>query len=422
MIPDEVLASIARCDHDDALPILRMLSERVGADTVLRAVALVNTPGGAEDEAPPQFLRAGEFLRAVGMPPPMLVERLIPDHSLVLLSGKPKYGKSLAGLDLADAIAAGRAVWGSYAVNRPGPVAYLAMEDGDHEVANRLLKRGIRLGDQDHELYICTRRLTISQPESVGVLRALLEGIRPVLLVVDTAREALGVVDWSNAAEVGDKLRPLRDFARAVCSVLLITHNRKSAAGDDAVDAISGSNAVTSSVDGFISAYKKEDLANGNRRLHLSVEGRGGMRGDAVIEMDTHTLSFRLVPEDEMKQAKVEAADQARVQRMEPLVAAVLGHRAGKATVNQIAAAVGQEYITVYKQVQAAVEEGVLEDTGERVSPGGRGRPAPLYRVGPRGLSLFSPPSPGGGGELKKSGSAWACEDAEEEEEDDTII
>ncbi len=52
---------------------------------------------------------------------------------------------------------------------------------------------------------------------------------------------------------MGERIRPIREFAREHCSVLLIAHNRK-AASDDGGDEISGSNAFASSVDGWISA------------------------------------------------------------------------------------------------------------------------------------------------------------------------
>ena len=77
------------------------------------------------------ILRASAFLDKVGNPPPMLIEGLLPDKSLFLLSGKPKAGKSFLALDLAYAAQNGTNVFGTHRVNRPGPVVYLAMEDGE---------------------------------------------------------------------------------------------------------------------------------------------------------------------------------------------------------------------------------------------------------------------------------------------------
>ena len=43
----------------------------------------------------------------------MLIENLLPDHSLFLLTGKPKAGKSFLALDIADSICRGAPALGA---------------------------------------------------------------------------------------------------------------------------------------------------------------------------------------------------------------------------------------------------------------------------------------------------------------------
>ena len=260
----------------------------------------------------------------------MLIEGLLPDRSLFLLSGKPKAGKSFLALDMAYAVREGKDVFGTHRVNRPGPVVYLAMEDGEYEIANRLIARRVRKEGRAAGIEICARRFCLAEPERLAALRAYLEALQPSLLIVDTAAEALGIRDWLNRSEITEKVGVLRDLARQICAVLLVSHNRKSEG--EAGDEIAGSNAFTGAVDGWISAYKAESLANGNRRLYLRTEGRGGVRGELAVEMDTKTLRFSALSASEIEHSKAKDAQD----EMAGKIARAIEDYIGKATVKQI--------------------------------------------------------------------------------------
>jgi hypothetical protein len=96
---------------------------------------------GVDPPSLPTLESAEDLIADAGRLPPMLVDRLLPDHSLFLLTGKPKAGKSFLALDIADSISRGAPVFGQLHVSRPGPVLYLAMEDGKPEIARRLSQR-----------------------------------------------------------------------------------------------------------------------------------------------------------------------------------------------------------------------------------------------------------------------------------------
>ena len=321
------------------------------------------------------MLSEEEFLADVGNPPPMLIEGLLPDRSLFLLSGKPKAGKSFLALDMAYSVRTGADVFGTRKVNRPGPVVYLAMEDGEYEIANRLLARGRgREAEDSAGISICAERFVLSDPERMDVLRGQLEPLQPSLLIVDTAAEALGIRDWLNRGEITDKVGSLRDLARQVCAVLLVSHNRKS--DGDAGDEIAGSNAFTGAVDGWISAYKAEALPNGNRRLFLRTEGRGGVRGELAVEMDTKTLHFTALSAEQAAQGKEESAKDV----MTELIARAISDHSGKATIKQISEMCEYPLSTTKIRVHALVAAGVLFDTGEKMASASGGPPAILYR------------------------------------------
>lgn len=393
MISLELMAAVAQCDEADALMVLTRLQERIGRDALREAFFNLVLPVGLAEEARPQLLQVGAFLRSVGPPPPMLVEGLIPEKALVLLTGKPKFGKSLLALDVAHALARGEPVFGHFPVRTyegreksGGPVIYCGMEDGQIEIANRLLKRGITFDDTT-PFFVCPQRFTVSTSEGMDTLHAFFKqvadsvGQEPVLVIIDTARESLGIKEWNDAAEVGEKIRPLREgFARERCSVILVGHNRKQEA-DASGDEISGSNATASSVDGWWSDRRVDKLPSGDRRHYLTVVGRSNMQGDICVEMDTHTLRFRRVPQEEMEAEETQRALQRRASKYDRLLAAFQARPDQKATVGMIAEDLGQEYDTTRFQVQAAEKEGLIESTGETLPTEGRGRRAPLYRL-----------------------------------------
>ena len=365
MLEIGVLAGLKESGPEDVLPALEALRQR--HPEVLPQVWREMLAGNGL-AAGPTLLECSAFLAKVGNPPPMLIEGLLPDKSLFLLSGKPKAGKSFLALDIADGVREGGTLWGKYRVNRPGPVVYLGMEDGEYEIANRLLARERARTDTTSRfaLHICAERFVLSDGERLASLQGLLQAVNPSLLIVDTAAEALGIRDWLNRSEITEKVGLLRDLARQICAVLLVSHNRKSEG--EAGDEIAGSNAFTGAVDGWISAYRAEALPSGNRRLFLRTEGRGGVRGELAVEMDTQTLRFTALSAEEAAAGKEEAARD----EMAAKIARAIEEYGGKATVKQISDWLEWPYSTIGRHVRQLAASGFLAATGERKAEGGR--------------------------------------------------
>ncbi len=370
----ELLGELKTSGHDEARVALDILRQRHPEylPQVWREMQAGGVICGAGAVLP--LLTETEFLTDVGNPPPMLIEGLLPDRSLFLLSGKPKAGKSFLALDMAYAVREGKDVFGTHKVNRPGNVVYLGMEDGKYEIANRLIARG-RKREDEGGLMVCSERFVLSDPERMDWLRAQLEPLNPSLLIVDTAAEALGIRDWLNRGEITEKVGLLRDLSRKLCAVLLVSHNRKSEG--EAGDEIAGSNAFTGAVDGWISAYKAESLANGNRRLFLRTEGRGGVRGELAVEMDTKTLRFSSLSASEIEHSKAKDA----TDEMAGKIARAIEDYGGKATVKQISEMMEWPHNTVNRHVQRLTASGFLAVLDERFAPHNGGPAAALYRV-----------------------------------------
>ena len=395
MLSPELMAEVKEATRQDARKIVAALKERVGAEFMrsVYQVDLAETVTNSDGERP-RFRQASEFLTWAGDVPPMIVEGLIPQNKLIIVSSKPKAGKTYLGLDFADCVATGTPFGGVHAVNTPGAVAYLAMEDGATEIKDRLEKRGLTPDDTGIGVYICTDRIVLPTEEGMALLGLMVSEIPspPVAVVIDTAREGLGIKDWRNEAEVADRLRPLREFAHRVCTVILIAHNRK--AEGEGGDEIGGTNSFTSSVDGWISFNRSERRPNGNRRLYGEAVGRGGMNGSLVVEMDTNNLHFRALTEEDIAGERQERWDAAKQQKYARVLDA-MGAKGGRCTVQAVCDILGSDYETTRKTMQEAAADGVIVDTGERERVSGK-KGRVVYRIadsrGNRPFELVPPP------------------------------
>ena len=388
---EAAIAALRQATHEDADAILNTLRARYGKKQ-LGDYIFAQKDEKDENKTRPRFRQIAQFLEEVGDPPPMLVERLLPDYKLVIFAGKPKGGKTYTALDAARAVFSGQPVFGEFTVNRPGPVAYLGAEDGEYEFANRSLKHGWRTTHTNLPFYICTERFILNDEKSVAAMEYELMQFpeKPVLLVVDTARECLGIKEWNDPGEVTDKVRALRDFSHRFCSVLLVAHNRKGEA-DDWMDLLSGTNAFLGAADGVIIAYKKEDTPapNPKRRLYLGISGRGAMHGEIAVDLDWNTLRCAYVSDADMESEKAQGDARNRAKEFEALCRTVAElEKAGqKPTISAIAEATGINSKIVYTNVSKALQNGAIEEAGKLQTSG---RPVNFYKVR-EGLFPFFP-------------------------------
>jgi hypothetical protein len=359
--------------------LLQLIAKVVGRQALAQLLARVDADGpGFSRRSAPECKSAEAVIAGVGSLPPMLVDNLLPDNSLFLLTGKPKTGKSFLALDVADSISHGSPVFQSLNVNRPGPVLYLAMEDGQIELARRLTQRRHQKPGTS-SLFFITEPINLTDPLAFAQFKEQVAQLNPVLIVIDTAAEALDIRDWINRSEIIAKIAPLRRLARETCSVLLVAHNRK--AEGDGGDEIAGSNALAAAVDGWISAHRVERRPNGNRRLFLRIEGRGGVGHELIVEMDHETLHFSRIYEEQVESegaaARAASYSQKRLARRKS-VSAAIENFGGRATITEIAARLGLCYKSAWLLVREMAADAEVEEIPESRPDK---RKAPAYRI-----------------------------------------
>ncbi len=257
------------------------------------------------------------------------------------LSGRPKQGKSIMGLQVALAKGTGGTFFG-YVLQR-GPVLYIALEDSPRRLKERLVKMGAPLtGD----LAIETTWRTLAGNNSPGLrdLAAYVQADRPQLIVIDTLTRACGGrVDWNDVGQTTAILAPLQEMAqREQLCVLLVDHHRKQgAAGRDVIDDILGSSGKSAVLDCAWGLYRKR----GERGATLAISGRDVEEQELAIELDATRLRWRL-----LGNARQVASDTVQAAILEAV--ADLG---GSATITALASYLNKDKGNVAREVMELV-------------------------------------------------------------------
>lgn len=118
-----------------------------------------------------------------------LIDRLWAEEAVGIVGGEPKCCKSFLALDMAVAVASGRACLRRYAVARPGRVLLFAAEDALHVVRQRLdgicRAAGVALADVDIQVITApTVRLDVEADRKS--LAETVAALRPRLLILDS--------------------------------------------------------------------------------------------------------------------------------------------------------------------------------------------------------------------------------------------
>ncbi len=189
-----------------------------------------------------------------------LWDRRIPLGELTLLAGREGIGKSTIAYTLAAWITTGT-MEGNYQ-GEPRAVVVAATEDSwEHTIVPRLMAAGADL-DLVYRVDVTDHGLDgfLTLPSDVGELRAAVEGVGAVLVLLDPLMSRLNAqLDSHKDAEVRVALEPLTSFAKAaMVSVLGIVHVNKSTHADP-LTAIMGSRAFPAVARAVLFAIKSPE-------------------------------------------------------------------------------------------------------------------------------------------------------------------
>ena len=172
-----------------------------------------------------------------------------------LLSAKPKVGKSWFGLQVSDAVAMERAIFGKRV--KGGSVLVLALEDNQRRLKRRLEKLGtFRLPNKDHlaRLHLETEWPRVDQGGAEAIEQWIKEHPDARLVVIDTL-EKMRKPRTGNANAYADDYQALAPFmamsGKYNLTILVVHHNRKMESNDP-LDLVSGTLGLSGGCDGAL--------------------------------------------------------------------------------------------------------------------------------------------------------------------------
>ncbi|MGI1690041.1 AAA family ATPase [Thermoanaerobacter uzonensis] len=183
-----------------------------------------------------EFLKYTESLGQIEW----LVQDIIPKNGLVLVSGRPKRGKSTLARQLLAGIALNNEKIALNKAVKEAPVVITALEDFPQAVAQQLLNLGA----------------LPNSPISVAMTfgknwKEFLKPFEGRVVLLDPAALIIGIKDMNDYSEIYNKFGELREFAKnADLTLILVTHDKKPSKNElEALDNVLGSTAITGVVD-----------------------------------------------------------------------------------------------------------------------------------------------------------------------------
>jgi hypothetical protein len=188
-----------------------------------------NKPQTVDDSS--WYISAGELMTREFPPTRWLIEDLWGDEDCGIIGGPAKAGKTWGCLEMAVSIVAGDKVFGKYAVPRKGPVLYIAGEDTQRNLQERLQMllagKGLSLSAIADDLHIATERWVFNTDEWRRRVDAACVRLKPRAVFADPFIR-MHTADENSSTEISSILGAIRDLqTKHHCAILLVHHFRK---------------------------------------------------------------------------------------------------------------------------------------------------------------------------------------------------
>jgi AAA domain len=209
--------------------------------------------------APPGTLRRCDvrrFLTTDPLPVEWIADGVLARGTLTLLAGREKEGKSLLAMALAARAATGGGQIAGINVCAARALIVDA-ENGGGELHRRV--RALGLGVQHAARIEVYEAVAHDLRRDLGELDALLDSIRPDLLVLDSWRSLWGG-DENDSGEVARVLDPLRNMIRRYHAGAILIHHMRKGGG------YRGSSAIGASVENVIELSRHDEDPDRRRR------------------------------------------------------------------------------------------------------------------------------------------------------------
>ena len=209
------------------------------------------------------------------------VDGLIPRGGVVLITAKPKVGKSTLARELGLAVAKGTPFLGRETC--PAPVLYVCLEDRWQHARRHLLAIG---AGRDDALFASFG--TRPDKPATWLLEAISRHRLGMAIIDPLFRFLPSITDANSYAEISNATDPIISIARRSGCTLVLTHHARKSGGLDGDEAL-GSTAIAGTPDTIIS------ISRGGEHRQLSTTQREGENMQATrLDMDPHSQRLAL--------------------------------------------------------------------------------------------------------------------------------
>ena len=241
-----------------------------------------------------------------------LIDGLWAEQGVGIVGGEPKCCKSFLALDMAVAVASGRACLRHFRVVRPGRVLLYAAEDALHVVRERLegicRAAGIDLPALDIQV-ITVPTLRLDRHDDQKRLDETIAALAPRLLILDPFVR-LHRIDENVSSEVAPLLAHLRELERHHRVAVVLVHHARKGGGARPGQALRGSSELHAWGDSNLYLQRTRD------QLTLTIEHRAAASPPSMaieLRADGDALALRLVGEPTAATAPVAPSQSDRV-------------------------------------------------------------------------------------------------------------
>lgn len=180
-----------------------------------------------------------------------LVDRLIPEESIVLMSAKPASYKTWLAYQMALSVSTGERFLDQFKTEQSA-VLIVDGESGERQLYNRLTALGALNGlPIYYQVWSGGKKIDKTYKDQLLAFCAI---NRIKLIIFDSLVRFLNVKDENSAIEVADAFKRISSFKAAGITTLFIAHNRKNIPSyNGGIDSVRGSSDIVASCDVHLS-------------------------------------------------------------------------------------------------------------------------------------------------------------------------
>jgi hypothetical protein len=282
------------------------------------------------------------------IPDPVWIIPNMIQQGLTILAGSPKLGKSWLALSIAVAVSSGGYALGAIKVDQAG-VLYLALEDSDRRLQNRLNSLGAT--PRENLTFFTEWERGI---EGANKLDSYLMANKSIKLVVVDVLARMKALQGQGRPSVYDAdyqdMEPFQRLANKHDVAVLLIHHTRKAGGEDFLDSIGGSYGISGSVDTAIVLRR----SRGETDAKLCITGRDVDENEYALEKDIHAGGWKLLGD----------AREYDISKERKAILKVMQEVEEPIKLKDIADMLGKTSNAIYYHVAKMVDEGLAKKAG----------------------------------------------------------